>query len=51
MFVFQPPDGGCLLEQLLTFDWVFRILVMEMQSILGIEVGVEGNVMVASKPQ
>lgn len=47
MFVLQPEDRWRLVEQLLTLSGVFGILVVEVESVLSIEVGVESNVMVA----
>jgi hypothetical protein len=45
--VLQPEDRRCLLEQFLTLDRVFGVLVMKKQSILSVEVGVERNIVIA----
>lgn len=49
MLVLKPKDRWCLLEQFSTLGVVFGILVVKVHSILVVKVGVEGNIMVASK--
>jgi len=51
MLVLQPEDGRCLFEEFLTFGGVLGILIVEVGSVLVVEVGVECDIMITSKYQ
>lgn len=42
----EPEDRGGFIEEGATFDGVLRVLVVEVGAVLGVEIGVEGDVVV-----
>lgn len=45
-FVLEPEDRGRVFEELLTFGYILWIVVVKIQTVLSVEICVEGNIVV-----